>query len=60
MGIEEFLLGQAEKKGREEGRKEERREVINETVLKLKKSGMNVTVIANIIGLSVDEVEKLS
>ena len=60
MGIEEFLLDQAEKKGRKEGREEERREVINETVLKLKKSGIDVALIANIMGLSVEEVEKLS
>jgi predicted transposase/invertase (TIGR01784 family) len=68
MGIEEFLLDRAEKKGIEKGlkegvkkgRKEERQEVMRETALKMKKSGLDLTLIADITGLSVKEIEKLS
>ncbi|MFI5138453.1 MAG: hypothetical protein ACHQIM_11565 [Sphingobacteriales bacterium] len=59
MGIEEFLLDQAKKEGKKEGRKEERDDVIKETALKLKKSGLDIALIANIMGLSVGEIEKL-
>jgi predicted transposase YdaD len=44
-----FRRGEA--KGREEG--------IKETALKMKKSGLEISLIANITGLSVEEVEKL-
>jgi predicted transposase/invertase (TIGR01784 family) len=52
MGIEEFLLDRAKKEGREE--------VINETALKMKKNGLDISLIANITGLSIEEIEKLS
>ena len=60
MGIEEFLLDRAEKKGIEKGREEGREENTKETALKMKKRGLDITLIANITGLSVEEIEKLS
>jgi len=64
MGIEEFLLDRAKKEGREEGIEEgiERgiEENKKETALKMKKSGLDIILIANITGLSVKEIEKLS
>jgi predicted transposase YdaD len=68
MGIEEFLLDRAEKKGiekgiekgREEGIEKGRVESLRETALKMKKSGLDLNLIANITGLSVEEIEKLS
>jgi predicted transposase/invertase (TIGR01784 family) len=56
MGIEEFLLDRAEKKGIEKGVEKNTRE----TALKMKKSGLDITLIANITGLSAKEIEKLS
>jgi predicted transposase/invertase (TIGR01784 family) len=52
MGIEEFLLDRAEKKGIEEG--------IRKTALEMKKRGLDIILIANITGLSIEEIEKLS
>lgn len=60
MGIEEFLLDRAEKKGIEKGREEGREEGVRSTALKMKKGGVDVALIANFTGLSVDEIEKLS
>jgi len=60
MGIEEFLLDQAKKEGIEEGRKEGIEEATRETALKMKINGLEITLIANITGLSVEEIEKLS
>ena len=51
MGIEEFLIDQAEKKGIEQG--------IRETAVKMKEKGLDIALIINITGLSVDEIEKL-
>lgn len=63
MGIEEFLLDSAEKKGRREGREEGREEGmeigIRNTAIKMKENGLAITLIANITGLSVEEIEKL-
>lgn len=59
MGIEEFLLDSAEKKGIEKGREEGREMTIRETALKMKKSGLDIALIANITGLSAEEIEKL-
>ena len=64
MGIEEFLLDRAEKKGIkkgietgfEKGHKQSRKE----TALKLRQSGLDLDFIANITGLSIEEIEKLS
>ncbi len=55
MGIEEFLLDRAEKNGIEKGREENTREI----ALRMKKSGFDISLIANITGLSVEEIEKL-
>ncbi len=64
MGIEEFLLDRAKKeginKGIEKGRKEGIEKNTRETALKMKKSGLDINLIVNITGLSVDEIEKLS
>jgi predicted transposase/invertase (TIGR01784 family) len=63
MGIEEFLLDQAEKKGRIEGIEEGIVKGIEknnrETAIKMKKSGLESSLIANITGLSIEEIEKL-
>ena len=64
MGIEEFLLDRAEKKGIEKGvekgREEGREEGIRETAAKMEKSGLDIALIASITGLPVEEIEKLS
>jgi predicted transposase/invertase (TIGR01784 family) len=72
MGIEEFLLDRAEKqgeekgekkgieKGRVEGREEGRQENARETAIKMKINNLDISLIANITGLSVKEIEKLS
>jgi predicted transposase YdaD len=68
MGIEEFLLDNAKKeglkigleKGREEGREEGRGEGIRETALKMKKSGLDISTIAAITGLSLYDIEELN
>ena len=59
MGIEEFLLESAKKEGLQKGREVGREEAILETALKMKNSGLDITLISNIIGLSVNEIEKL-
>jgi predicted transposase/invertase (TIGR01784 family) len=51
MGIEEFLLDRAKKEGREENARE--------NALKMKENGLDINLIANITGLSVEEIEKL-
>jgi len=56
MGIEELLLDQAKKEGKKEGVEEG----IKVTALKMKNSGLDTHLIANITGLSVEEIEKLS
>lgn len=55
-GIEEFLLDQAEKKGIEKGIEQG----IREAALKMKQNGLEISLIANITGLSIKEIEKLS
>ncbi|WP_439698016.1 hypothetical protein ACFGVS_06955 [Mucilaginibacter sp. AW1-7] len=55
MGIEELLLERAEKKGRNEGRKEEAVAIARE----MKKEGLPVAQIKKSTGLSVEEIEKL-
>jgi predicted transposase/invertase (TIGR01784 family) len=55
MGIEEFLLDQAKKEGLEKGIEKN----TIETALKMKKSGLDTNLIANITGLSVEKIEKL-
>jgi len=68
MGIEEFLLDQAKKEGRREGIEEGIEKGIEkgikkntkETALKMKKSGIEISLISNITGLSVEEIEGLS
>ncbi|MFI5137950.1 MAG: hypothetical protein ACHQIM_08975 [Sphingobacteriales bacterium] len=60
MGIEELLLDQAKKEGKKEGREEGKKEGKEETAFKMKNSGLDIHLIANISGLSVEEIEKLS
>ena len=60
MGIEEFLLGRAEKKGFEIGFKEGCEEAKKELALKMKKYGLDVSLIDSIMNLSVNEIEQLS
>jgi len=56
MGIEEFLLDQARKDGIEKGIEKNTRE----TALKMVKNGIEINLISNITGLSVEEIEKLA
>ena len=68
MGIEEFLLDRARKEGREKGREEGREEGIEEglekgmrkAAVEMIKNGLEISLIANITGLTVEEIEKLS
>jgi len=60
MGIEEFLLDMAEKKGIKKGIEQGIEQGIKETALKMKNNGIDLNLIANITGLSVDEIKKLS
>jgi predicted transposase/invertase (TIGR01784 family) len=59
-GIEEFLLDQAEKKGIEKGIEQGIEQGIREAALKMKQNGLEISLIANITGLSIKEIEKLS
>jgi predicted transposase/invertase (TIGR01784 family) len=59
MGIEEFLLDQAEKKGIQKGIEKGIEKNTKETALKMKNSSIDLNLIANITGLSIDEIEKL-
>ena len=59
MGIEEFLLDSAEKKGIEQGMEKGRQNALRDTALKMKKAGLDVSLIANITGLFPEEIEKL-
>jgi len=68
MGIEELLLDQAKKEGKKEGMEkgmekgivQGMEKGIKATALKMKNSGLDANLIANITGLSVEEIEKLS
>jgi len=51
MGIEEFLLDEAKRESKEENTKD--------IALKMKNSGLDINLIANITGLSVEEIQKL-
>jgi predicted transposase/invertase (TIGR01784 family) len=63
MGIEEFLLDRAYKKGFEIGYRESReigkREVNEEMAIRMKENNLDINLIANCTGLSVEEMEKL-
>ena len=63
MGIEEFLLEKYKREGIEIGMEKGIEKGIEitkkETALNMKKSGLDVTLIANITGLSIEEIEKL-
>jgi predicted transposase/invertase (TIGR01784 family) len=64
MGIEEFLLDQAKKEGLHEGREEGlnkgRQEEKRQTAIKMKENGLAIDLIANITGLSLEEIERLN
>jgi len=60
MGIEEFLLDRAEKKGRKEGIEKGIEKGIKDTALKMIESGLDIKLIADITGLTIEEIEKLS
>lgn len=59
ISVEKTLVSSAEKKGRkegiEEGRKEEKRQIVSNA----KRQGLATDVIANLTGLSVEEIEEL-
>ena len=63
MGIEEFLLDRAEKKGIEKGIERGIEQGVEkntkETALKMMQNGLDIALIANITGLSIAEIEKL-
>jgi predicted transposase/invertase (TIGR01784 family) len=63
MGIEEFLLDRAYKKGFEIGYKEGReigkKEVNEEMAISMKEHNLAVKLIANCTGLSIKEIEEL-
>jgi predicted transposase/invertase (TIGR01784 family) len=59
VGIEEFLLDRAEKKGIEKGIEQGIEKNNKEIALKMKKSGSDIAFIAKITGLSVQEIEEL-
>jgi predicted transposase/invertase (TIGR01784 family) len=56
MGIEEFLLDQAKKKGKEEGKHEEIIAIARE----MKADGILIEQIAKFTKLSIEEIKKLS
>ena len=68
MGIEELLLDLAEKKGIEKGIKEGieqgvekgAEKITREIALKMIENGMDINLISNITGLSIEELEKLA
>jgi predicted transposase/invertase (TIGR01784 family) len=64
MGIEEFLLDRAEKKGIEKGIEKGiqkgREENMRETAIKMKENNYDLHSIAIITGLSEDDIKKLS
>jgi predicted transposase/invertase (TIGR01784 family) len=68
MGIEELLLDRAKKEGKKEGEKKGLEEGIElgykklniETALKLLQNGMSIDFVANITGLSIEEIKKLA
>ena len=59
MGIEEFLLEQARKEGLEKGIEKGIERNAKETALKMIKNGLDINLIANITGLSIDVIENL-
>jgi len=59
MGIEEFLLDQAKNEGIEEGIEKGIEKNTRETALKMINNGLAIKLIANITGLSTEEIEKL-
>ncbi|HAL81933.1 MAG TPA: hypothetical protein DCO83_06615 [Mucilaginibacter sp.] len=59
MGIEEFLLDRAEKKGLEKGMEKGRYEEAIAIARELKKEGLDIAFIAKTTKLSVEEIEKL-
>jgi len=59
MGIEEFLLDQAKNEGIEEGIEKGIEKNTRDTALKMIQNGLDIELIANITGLSIEEIEKL-
>jgi len=60
MGIEEFLLDRDRKEGRAEGIEEGLEKGMRKAAIELKKNGIDLALIANITGLTVEKIEKLS
>jgi len=64
MGIEEFLLDRDRKEGRaegiEKGIEEGLEKGMKKAAIEMKKNGIDLALIANITGLTVEEIEKLS
>lgn len=55
MGIEEFIKQQLREEARQEGREEERMEVAK----KLKNAGVDINIISNVTGLSIEVIENI-
>jgi len=60
MGIEEFLLDQAEKKGKQEGRQEGKHEEAIAIAREMKADGIPIEQIVKFTKLSIEEIKKLS
>ncbi len=64
MGIEEYILEVTKNEGiqigRQEGQEIAEQKAIKKVALKLKQSGIDIGMIANVTGLSEDEIEKLA
>ena len=64
MGIEEFLLDQAEKKGKQEGKQEGRQEgeyaAAVAIAIEMKKDGIPIKQIVKFTKLSIEEIKRLS
>jgi predicted transposase/invertase (TIGR01784 family) len=60
MGIEEFLLDQAEKKGRQEGRQEGKQEEAIAISREMKADGIPIEQIVKFTKLSIEEIKKIS
>ncbi len=59
MGIEEFLLEKSKREGIEIGLEKGIEKNKRETALNMKKNGLDVILISNITGLSVEQIEQL-
>ena len=59
MGIEEFLLDQAEKKGKQEGRQEGKHEEATAIAREMKADSIPIEQIVKFTKLSIEDIKKL-